>query len=54
MENGKTLSNVGLLSPEQRVMEVARMLSGEDPSPSAIVNAKELLAAAREPAANRN
>lgn len=54
VENGKTLSNVGLLSPEQRVMEVARMLSGEDPSPSAIVNAKELLAAAREPAANRN
>jgi DNA repair protein RecN (Recombination protein N) len=54
VENGKTLSNVGLLSAEQRVMEVARMLSGEDPSPSAIVNAKELLAAAREPAPNRN
>jgi DNA repair protein RecN (Recombination protein N) len=54
VENGKTLSNVGLLSPEQRVMEVARMLSGEDPSPSAIVNAKELLAAARQPAPHRN
>jgi DNA repair protein RecN (Recombination protein N) len=54
VEDGKTLSNVSLLSPEQRVMEVARMLSGEDPSPSAIVNAKELLAAAREPAPNRN
>lgn len=54
VEDGKTLSNVSLLSPDQRVMEVARMLSGEDPSPSAIVNAKELLAAAREPAPNRN
>lgn len=50
--DGKTYSNVTPLDAEQRVMEIARMLSGEDPSPSAIVNAKELLAAAQQPASN--
>lgn len=41
--DGKTVSRIRHLQAEQRVLELARMLSGEDPSPSAIENAKELL-----------
>ncbi len=40
---GRTLTNVRLLKPEERVNAVATMLSGNPPSDSAIENAKELL-----------
>lgn len=43
IKGGKTLSNVVKLAQDDRILEIARMLSGEDPSPSAIKNAKELL-----------
>jgi DNA repair protein RecN (Recombination protein N) len=46
--DSKTQSNVVRLGADERVHEIARMLSGEDPSPSAIKNAKELLSAAKQ------
>ena len=39
----RTITNVKLLGPEERIREVATMLSGSPPSASAIENAKELL-----------
>jgi DNA repair protein RecN (Recombination protein N) len=36
-----------LLSPEERVMEVARLLSGSEITETAIKNAKELIKSAR-------
>lgn len=42
-KDGKTISTISLLSPEQRVEEIARMLSGTEITPAAIANAKELL-----------
>ena len=39
----KTLSRVRLLEGEPRIMELAQMISGSDPSPSAIENAREFL-----------
>ncbi|MEM1323283.1 MAG: DNA repair protein RecN [Bacteroidota bacterium] len=41
----RTVTNVKLLSAEERIKEVATMLSGSPPSDSAIENAKELLGA---------
>ena len=40
---GKVLSTIKKLSAEQRVLEVARMLSGSTVTPEAIANAKSLL-----------
>lgn len=40
---GKTISHISKLSSEERVLEVARMLSGSTLSEAAIANAKELL-----------
>jgi DNA repair protein RecN (Recombination protein N) len=40
----RTVTEVVLLSAEERLHEVARMLSGEKPSAAALANAKELLA----------
>jgi DNA repair protein RecN (Recombination protein N) len=42
-EGNKTKSNIKLLSQEERVFEIAKMLSGEKPSAIALENAKELL-----------
>ena len=42
MEEGTT-SNIRLLTPEGRLMEIAEMLSGKNPSESAIANARELM-----------
>lgn len=42
-KDGKTISTISMLSPEQRVEEIARMLSGTEITPAAIANAKELL-----------
>ncbi|MGL6119065.1 MAG: DNA repair protein RecN [Fusobacteriaceae bacterium] len=41
--DGKTYSSVKELKGEERVMEIARMLAGENPSASVIKHAKELL-----------
>ncbi len=41
-----TFTRVKLLSPEERIMEVARLLSGSEVTETAIKNAKELLSAA--------
>jgi len=40
---GVTASNLKLLSQEERVIEIAEMLSGKDVSDSALIHAKELL-----------
>ncbi|CAM1333466.1 DNA repair protein RecN [Tenacibaculum aestuariivivum] len=42
-ENGVTTSNLKLLSDDERVIEIAEMLSGKDVSESALIHAKELL-----------
>ncbi|MDO6743813.1 DNA repair protein RecN [Tenacibaculum soleae] len=42
-EKGVTTSNLKLLSYEERVVEIAEMLSGKDISESALTHAKELL-----------
>jgi DNA repair protein RecN (Recombination protein N) len=39
----KTTSNIRLLNHDERIHEIAKMLSGEIPSQAAIENAKELL-----------
>lgn len=38
-----TFANIRKLEEEERVLEIAKMLSGENPSPSALKNAKELM-----------
>lgn len=42
-ENGRTVSKISQLSPDERVNEVARMLSGSSITPEAVANAKSLL-----------
>ena len=42
-KNGKTASNLKLLSTDERIVEIAEMLSGKDISDSALTHAKELL-----------
>ncbi|MCD8413234.1 DNA repair protein RecN [Tenacibaculum finnmarkense] len=42
-ENGVTTSNLKLLSEQERIIEIAEMLSGKDFSESALIHAKELL-----------
>jgi DNA repair protein RecN (Recombination protein N) len=39
----KTLTEVVQLKPEERLVEIARMLSGDKPTPAALANAKDLL-----------
>jgi DNA repair protein RecN (Recombination protein N) len=45
-ENGKTRTRVKKLSPEERVTEIAKLLSGRELSEAAFMNARELLGAA--------
>ena len=40
---GKTFTKIKKLNKEERVQEIAKMLSTENPTPAAIKNAKELL-----------
>jgi DNA repair protein RecN (Recombination protein N) len=42
-----TITRIKLLSPEERIMEVARLLSGSEITETAIKNAKELIKSAR-------
>ena len=42
-ENGITTTNLKLLSKEERIIEIAEMLSGKQISDSAVIHAKELL-----------
>lgn len=42
-----TITRVRLLSPDERIMEVARLLSGSEVTATAVKNAKELLEAAK-------
>ncbi|HYK76165.1 MAG TPA: DNA repair protein RecN [Daejeonella sp.] len=39
----RTLSNIKMLDQEERTLEIAKMLSGENPGESALQNARELL-----------
>jgi DNA repair protein RecN (Recombination protein N) len=41
--NSKTSTNLKQLSPEERIIEIAEMLSGKEISDSALIHAKELL-----------
>lgn len=41
--NQQTESNITLLNEEERVVEIAKMLSGENPSQAALANSRELL-----------
>lgn len=43
-EEGQTLSHIRKLDPEERVMEIAHMLSGNTMTEAAIENARQLLA----------
>ncbi|NIK73298.1 DNA repair protein RecN (Recombination protein N) [Thermonema lapsum] len=45
----RTFSRLKLLSVEERVHEIAQMISGQQPSPSALQSARELLAQNRRP-----
>ena len=42
-EQDTTISKIELLSPEQRINEIAYMLSGKNITDAAVKNAKELL-----------
>lgn len=44
----RTFSRLKLLSPDERVHEIAQMISGQQPSPSALQSARELLAQSRK------
>jgi DNA repair protein RecN (Recombination protein N) len=41
--SGRTLTGINRLDPGERIVEVAKMLSGENPGEFALQNAKELL-----------
>ena len=43
IENGRTISSVRRLGLDERVYQLARMISGDDPSESAIKNALEMI-----------
>jgi DNA repair protein RecN (Recombination protein N) len=41
--NDSLKTNIRLLTPEQRITAIAKMLSGERPTAAAIENAKEMV-----------
>ena len=43
IQENKTFTNISLLTDEERIIELAKMLSGDPPSHGAIENAKELI-----------
>jgi len=42
-EKNKSVTRIKTLSPDERISEIAKMLSGDPPSPTAIKNAEELV-----------
>jgi DNA repair protein RecN (Recombination protein N) len=42
-EKDRTLTQVKILDPEEKIIEIAKMLSGDPPTPTAIKNAEELI-----------
>jgi DNA repair protein RecN (Recombination protein N) len=48
IKSGRTITTVAELGPEERIQEIARMLSGAQVTPEALSQAKQLLAGARE------
>ena len=46
--NKRTETHIRPLTPEERITEIATMLSGNTPTPSAIKNAHELISAATQ------
>ena len=47
-EQGRTFTRIALLSEEQRVEEIARMISGDNLTDTAMENAKEMLTLAKQ------
>ena len=48
-EDGRTFTRVRVLSPEERVEEIARIVSGENLTGTAMQNAREMLELAHRP-----
>ena len=46
--SGETVSNIRLLSDEERVLELAKLLSGEQVTDASLENARELLRTAHQ------
>ena len=44
-QEDKTHTNIRLLTPQERIVEIGKMLSGENPGEAALLHAKELLSA---------
>ena len=44
-ETSTTYTRIKQLNPDERILEIAKMLSGDNPGQSAIQNARELLGA---------
>ena len=42
-QKDKSVTNIKTLSPDERILEIAKMLSGDPPTPTAIKNAHELI-----------
>jgi DNA repair protein RecN (Recombination protein N) len=42
-KEGRVLTGIRLLNQEERILAIARMLSGEQPTPAALANAREML-----------
>ena len=42
-ENERTVSQIKMLNSEERIIEIAKMLSGNQPGEAALANAKELM-----------
>ena len=47
LASGKDVSSVQLLTKETRLVEIAKMLSGDPPSKEALANAKSLVGAVK-------
>jgi DNA repair protein RecN (Recombination protein N) len=47
VRGGRTRATIGVLKPDERVEEIARMLGGDSPTAAALGHARELLGASR-------
>ena len=47
-EEGKDTSSIQQLNAEQRIIEIAKMVSGDPPSKEALSNAKSLIASVKK------
>ena len=43
IKGNQTVSNIKYLEEDERILEIAKMLSGDNPTKTALENAKELL-----------